>query len=91
MVSIGFSENIKIVRKYLTDNAMTIRTYQLTNANKFLLVNYKSIKTIDQYLAFAFIFTEIAMVMSITSLVYLWLFVNKVKFIYNLIIFNLPN
>ena len=91
MVSTGYNENIKIVRKYLIKNAMTIRAHQLTHVNKFLLINYKSIKTIDQYLAFAFIFAAIAIVMSIMSLVYLWLFANKVKFIYNMIIFNLPN
>lgn len=43
MVSIGFSENIKFVRKYLTNNTMTIRTHQLTHANKFLLISYKLI------------------------------------------------
>ena len=44
MVSIDFSENIKIVRKYLNKNMLSI---ELTQANKFVLTNYKNIKKIN--------------------------------------------
>ena len=91
MVSVGFSENIKIVRNYLTDNVMSIRTYQLTHANKLLLINYKLIEKIDHYLAFAFIFSAIGIMMSIMSLVYLGLYANKVPVVIDLITFNMPN
>ena len=91
MISVGFSENIRIVRNYLTNNIMSIGTYQLTHANRLLLINYKSIEKIDHLLALAFIFSAIGIMMTIMSLVYLGLFANKTPYATFLITFSLLN
>ena len=87
MVSIGFSENIKIVRKYLDKNMLSI---QLTEANKFVLINYKNIKKIDQYLALNHILLVTGIVVTIMSNVYIWIFARKTRFLMNLLEFNTP-
>ena len=91
MILVGFSGKIKIVRNNLTNIVVPIRTYQLTHANKFLHISYKSIEKIDHLLDFAFIFSAFGIMMTIMSLVYLGLFANKVPYATFLIIFSLPN
>ena len=90
----SFGDNlviIQIVRNNLTNIVVPIRTYQLTHANKFLHISYKSIEKIDHLLAFAFIFSAFGIMMTIMSLVYLGLFANKVPYATFLITFSLPN
>ena len=87
MVSIGFSENIKIVRKYLNKNMQVIR---LTEVNKFVLTNYKNIKKIDEYLAFSNIIAAIGIVLGVMSTVYACIFAKRIRFLINLVEFNMP-
>ena len=86
MVSIGFSENIKIVRKYLSKNMSSI---ELTQAKKLVLINYKNIKKIDQYLAFNYIMTATGTVLGVMSAIYIWIFANKAKFLTNFLESNI--
>ena len=84
MVSIGFSENMKIVRKYLNKNMTTI---QLTEMNKFVLTNYKNMKKIDEYLIFSNIYAATGIVLSVMSTVYVWIFA-RIKFLMSLLELN---
>ena len=87
MVSIGFSENMKIVRQYLNKN---MRSIQLTEVNKFLLTNYKNIKKIDEYLAFSNIISTVQVVLCVMSSVYVCIFARRIRFLISLIEFNIP-
>ena len=87
MVSIDFSENIKIVRKYLNKNMLSI---ELTQANKFVLTNYKNIKKINEYLTFSYIMTAAGIVLSVMSNVYVWIFASKIKLLANFLQFYIP-
>ena len=86
MVSIGFSENIKIVRKYFNKNMLSI---ELTQANKYMLINYKNINKIDQYLAFSYIMATTGIVLGVMSTVYMWIFASKIKLLNEILEFNI--
>ena len=89
MVSISFSENIKIIRKYLISNNSFAKFNYLNTVTKFMVINYKIINKIDNFLAFGFITSAIEIVLSIMSSVYLALFASKFNFIKDILAFTL--
>ena len=72
IVSMNFTENIKIVRKQLNHNDGEFVTADLLiESNKFIKINFKKIKKIDYYLNIGLMNLVIGIIMSIFTLVYL--------------------
>ena len=89
IVSTNFTENIKIIRKYLTANARIMKINDLTQANNFILINYKMINKIDKFLAFGFITSAIGIMLNIMSSVLFGFFIHKFNLMNELLAFNL--
>ena len=89
MVSISFTENIKMIRKYLIPNNSLAKLNYLNTVTKFILINYKIINKTDKFLAFGFITCAIEIVLSIMSSLYLALFAFKFDFIKDILAFTL--
>ena len=89
IISTNFTENIKIIRKYLTDNAAMMKLVNLTQSNDFILINYKMINKIDNILALGFITLAIGMMLGIMSSVYFTLFINKLIIMREIYVYNL--
>ena len=70
IVSINFTENIKIIRKYLNQKDSSLKIDHVTQAKKLILINYKIINKIDDILSCAFITSVVAVILNIMSLVY---------------------
>lgn len=71
MISINFTENIKIVRKQLNDNdGKFVTANLLLESNNLIFVNFRKIQQINHYLNIGFINLVIGIIMSIFALVY---------------------
>ena len=70
IVSTNFIENIKIIRKYFIQKDSSLKIDHLTQAKNFILINYKIINKIDNFLSFGFITSTVAVILNIMSLVY---------------------
>ena len=88
IVSTNFNDNIKIIRKNLNHHSI-VSIDHLTEAKNFILINYKTINEIDNFLAFGFITLAIGIIQNIMSSVYFALFAYKLNFLKELIAFNL--
>ena len=89
IISTNFTENIKIIRKYLIANATSMKINNLIQANNFMLINYKIINKIDKFLAFGFTTSAIAIVLNIMSSMFFALFVYKLNLLNELLVYNL--
>ena len=89
IVSTNFTENIKIVRKHLIDNATKMKLVNLAQANNFMLINYKIINKIDNFLAFGFITSAIGIILSIMTSVFLEISIHRVNMMRELFAFGL--
>ena len=86
MITINFTENIKIIRSRLNHDAShSIKTNYLIEANNFMTINFRKINKIDQYLAFGFITFAIGIMFCILQFVYLAVFTK----IYNYSFYNI--
>ena len=89
VVSMNFTENIQIIRKYLTNNNTFIKRNHLTEFNNYMLINYEMVNKIDHFLAFSFISSTIAVVFNIMVTVYYNLYARKFDYIDELIAFDM--
>ena len=72
MVSMNFTENIKMVRNLIAHNNDKFMTANFLNkANEFMTINYRKIHKVNQYLAFGFITSSIGIIIRMLQFVYM--------------------
>ena len=88
IISTNFIENIKIIRKHLNQKDASLKIHHFTQANNFMLINYKIINKIDDYLSFGFITSFVGVILSMMSSVYLGIFGHKLNFLHEILTFD---
>ena len=81
IASTNFTEDIKIVRKHLIENAVLIKHNDLIQAKNFMSTKYKNMNKIDEFLSFGFLTSAIGIVLNIMASVYIGLFAYKLNLI----------
>lgn len=72
MISINFTENMKMIRNLITHNNGELMTANsLNKANQFMRINYRKMNKVDQYLAFGFVTSSIGIVIRMLQFVYM--------------------
>ena len=89
IVSMNFTENIKIIRKYLNHNNTLVKLNHLTEFNSYMLINFEMINKIDHFLAFGFISNTIGIILMIMVTVYYGLYADKFDYADELIAFDI--
>ena len=89
IVSMNFTENIKIIRKYLNHNNTLVKLNQLTESNSYILINFEMTNKIDHFLAFGFISNTIGIILMIMVTVYYGLYADKFDYADELIAFEI--
>ena len=89
IVSINFIENIKIIRKYLSDSDNFGKFNCLNEFDNYILINYKIINKIDNFLAFGFITITFEVILIVMTTVYYSLYAGKLNFLDGLIAYDM--
>ena len=89
IVSTNFIENIKIIRKYLNQKDASLKIHHFTQANNFMLINYKIINKIDDFLSFGFATSSVGVILGIMLSVYHGIFGHKLNFLREILTFEL--
>ena len=72
VISMNFTENIKMIRNLIAHNNDKFMTANFLNkANEFMTINYRKIHKVNQYLAFGFITSSIGIVIRMLQFVYM--------------------
>ena len=89
IVSMNFIENIKIIRKYLNDSYDFKKLNYLNEFDNYMLINYKIINKIDNFLAFCFVSFTCQVIFIVMTTVYYSLYAGKLNFLDELIAYDI--